>query len=153
MYQKQLRRVERWFDRLASINQGRTHDRSTDYYSDEVYAFFLNCYHLKDWIINDGSVNLSNKKKLVEDLVTNDKHLSVCADICNSLKHLKLNSPPRSGAQPQFAQTHYALNLGGPETTISVKYTVDTAYGSVDAFDLGTECLNAWRQFINKYKL
>ena len=28
---------------------GADHDRESDAYQDEAYAFFLNCFHLKDW--------------------------------------------------------------------------------------------------------
>ena len=55
-YQEQYDRTKRWYDRLTAIDQGRAHDMASDHYVDEIYAFFLNCYHLKDWIKNDGNV-------------------------------------------------------------------------------------------------
>lgn len=32
------------------IYKGRPNDLPSDYYQHEVLAFFLNCYHLKDWV-------------------------------------------------------------------------------------------------------
>ncbi len=151
MHQEQLRRVERWFQRLAEIDQGKIHDRPSDFYKDEVYAFFMNCYHLKDWIISDDELNFPEKKNLTERFINHNHHLSVCADICNSLKHLKLSSRPRSGSEPKFAGAHYGLELGGQQPRIKAKYVVETADGPMDAFELATRCLDAWRSFLNDH--
>lgn len=119
----------------------------SDNYQDEVYAFFLNCYHLKDWIKNDENVEITEKEKKVEEFITNTEELSLCADICNSIKHLNL-TVPRSGQDPKFGQRKFNLRVGSPPTTISAKYTIDTSSGPVDAFELATKCLQAWEKFI-----
>jgi len=54
---EQFRRVKRWYTRFKSIDEGRPDTLTLDGYLDEVYAFFQNCYHLKDWIKNDASVS------------------------------------------------------------------------------------------------
>ena len=46
---RQWKRVGRWFERFSNTARGRDHDRESDAYQDEAYAFFLNCFHLKDW--------------------------------------------------------------------------------------------------------
>ena len=145
-YLEQFNRMKRWYQRLVSTDQGRPHHLTSDYYQDEVYAFFQNCYHLKDWIKNDESVGTAAKNK-VEEFINNSKELSICADICNSTKHLKLTTP-RSDKDPQFGQRKFHLGVGGPPTTISVEYTIDTSSGPVDAFELATKCLQAWKKFI-----
>jgi len=144
-YQEQFTRVKRWYKRFVTINEGRLHDLESDNYQDEVYAFFLNCYHLKDWIKNDKNVGTAAAK--VEDFVDNNEELSICADICNSLKHLKLTTS-RSGQDPKFGQRKFYLRVGSPPTTISAKYTIDTSSGPIDAFELATKCLQAWESFI-----
>ncbi len=144
-YLEQFERVKRWYNRLVKIDQGRQHDLPSDCYQDEVYAFFLNCYHLKDWIKNDKSVGAAAEK--VEQFIDNNKELSLCADICNGIKHLRLTRT-RSRQDPRFGKRNFNLGLGGPETTISVKYSIDTLSGLVDAFELATKCLQAWEKFI-----
>jgi hypothetical protein len=52
-YLEQYRRMIRSYERFASIDRGRVYEPSSENYEDEVFAFFLNCYHLKDWIKND----------------------------------------------------------------------------------------------------
>jgi hypothetical protein len=74
----------------------------------------------------------------------------LCADICNSLKHLRL-SRSRSGENPSFGATHYKLDVNSG--VISFKHQVVTDSGSVDAFELATNCVGAWDVFLNKQGL
>ena len=144
----QYDRMKRWYERFTVITQGRLHDTPSENYLDEIYAFFLNCYHLKDWIKNDSTVAV-HIQQAVEPYINSNRSLSLCADICNSLKHLHLTSS-RSGENPAFGRKQFALNLGtGIPTTISLKYQVDTRTGPIDTFDLATECVSAWDTFLN----
>ena len=149
-YEKQLARLHRWYERFKQIDQGMPHRFPSEYYEDKVYAFFINCYHLKDWIINDDSIQINRKerKQLVENFINQNECMRICADICNGIKHLKLQRI-RSDKQPEFKSKHYSLTLGGGvEPIISVKFYVETAKGKVDAFVLATECLRKWVEFI-----
>jgi hypothetical protein len=100
---------------------------------------------LKDWIKNDVSVGVAAGK--VEEFINNSEELRLCADICNGTKYLSLVNP-RSGHDPQFGQRKFKVRVGGPPTTISAKYTIDTSVGPLDAFQLATKCLKAWDNFI-----
>src|SRR5262245_46273365 len=98
-YREQYDRMKRWYDRFSNLNSGRPHDIPTENYVDEIYAFFLNAYHLKDWIKNDSAV-LKAVQNSVEPHITNNTSLSLCADICNALKHLHLQTN-RSNQNPE----------------------------------------------------
>ena len=52
-YQEQLERVRRYYGRFKKLNGGMEHIAPSDMYIDDIYSFFLNCYHLKDWLKND----------------------------------------------------------------------------------------------------
>lgn len=145
-YVEQLRRVERWYERFSKINAGQPHERDTEFLRDDVYALFQNCYHLKDWIIQDL---FENKKTVVERFINDNIYMSVCADVCNGLKHLKLDREPRSGAIPEFTSAHYGLDIN--QQTLSAKYLIDTGTAElrvIDAFELATTCVKAARQFL-----
>jgi hypothetical protein len=146
-YQEQYDRMKRWYARFATIDQGRPHDVPSDNYVDEIYAFFMNCHHLKDWIRHD-SVVATPIQQGVEDHINANRSLKLCADICNSLKHLTLTSN-RSRESPTFSKREYRLTLGGDPPTIKVKYQVDTATGPIDAFQLAAECVDAWDAFLS----
>jgi hypothetical protein len=121
-YQQQYKRMMRWHEKFSSLNSGRSHDIPSENYIDDIYAFFLNAYHLKDWIKNDNGIP-KNVQDLVENYINWNEHLSLCADICNSLKHLKLNDSC-SGKNPAFGRKQYGLAIGAGPPTISLKYEV-----------------------------
>jgi len=105
----------------------------------------MNCYHLKDWIINDPVEKVDSK--IAEDYITKNRELSICADICNGLKHVHLKRE-RSKESPEFGKMKAKLCLGTEPTTIAVKYEIKTKSGPIDAFDLATKCMKAWEDFI-----
>lgn len=141
---EQYDRMIRWYGYLIEIHKGRQHDKSTEYYQDIVYVFFMNCYHLKDWIINDPNVNLPSKQ--VEDFINSEDCMKISADICNSLKHLELNRSPRSGKVPKIESRAYTVQI--PNQTIQINYFIETNTGSKEVFELATECIHKWTEFI-----
>lgn len=145
-YLEQFNRVKRWYERFAATNEGREHSAPSDYYEDDVYAFFINCHHLEDWIKKDPDVGPALGK--VKDFINSSWELSVCADVCNGIKHLKRDREGRSKCDPRFGSRAYELKLGEREQTISVKYSIDTSSGPIDAFELATKCFQAWQNFI-----
>ena len=149
-YIEQFDRMKRYFARFKQINDGKTHNQASPNYDDEVYAFFQNCYHLKDWIKNDSAC--SNWSK-VENLINTSADLSICADLCNALKHLTLTKS-RSAENPTFSGGHITLNItdgfGVKESVdIAIKYKISTVSGDIDAFELAERCVAAWERFIN----
>lgn len=144
-YREQYDRMKRWYDKFSSLHDGRLHDVPSDNYIDDIYAFFQNAHHLKDWVRNDHTIPNSVRTS-VEKYINATTCLSLCADICNSLKHLEHRN--RSGQNPKFGTKHYGLSLGAGPTTISLqRYEVMTTSGAVDAFDLATDCVEAWDNF------
>lgn len=145
--------MKRWYDRFAAIDRGRPHNLQSDNYIDEIYAFFLNCYHLKDWLRNDNAAPTS-ARKAVEDYVKTSPPLQICADICNSLKHLKRARDPKSKENPSFGGKKFSLELGWEQSPIiSIKYDVQLNSGSKDAFKLATECVSHWDTFLTTHTL
>lgn len=145
LYRQQYDRMKRWYDRFVALDQRRLHDMPSDNYLDEIYVFFMNCYHLKDWIKNDGTVN-QTVKQAVEPYINSSRPLKLCADICNSLKHLRTSN--RSGENPAFGRKIFGLALGTGPTSVNLKYEINTSTGAMDAFQLATECVDAWDAFV-----
>jgi len=139
--------MKRWYDRFEAIDQGRPHDMPSENYLDEIYAFFLNCYHFRDWLKNDSTLAVHIQQS-VELHINSSRALILCADICNSLKHLRLTRT-RSGENPAFGRKQFAVHLGtGVTTSISLKYVVITENDTVDAFSLATDCVASWETFL-----
>jgi len=150
-YQQQFERVERFYERFNKIDKGRPHDMSSANYEDEVYAFFIFCYHLKEWIINDETVSVP--KNEIEKFINENECLSICADICNGLKHLKRDEDKEhSGLLPEFKNKKISVEFieGDSYPTIGIKFNISTKTKTIDAFELATECLKKWEKFIEE---
>lgn len=149
-YESQLDRVQRYLQRFSEINSGREHNQPSDYYEDDVYAFFQNCYHLKDWIKHDPQCASWTP---CETLIKKSPNLKLCADICNGLKHFKLTRPPRSTEGPYMGGKNINLKINGDGSEesglkISIKFEIRTKSGSIDAFKLAAQCVSEWKSYI-----
>lgn len=122
----QIRRVVRYYKRFEELNSGVLHDRPTDEREDDVYAFFLNCYHLKDWIKKDTALApLGHVEHFVHGKtgVSPCRTLQICGDICNGAKHFIHDN--KSKVQPQPGPKHFALDLSvGAPARVSVMKSV-----------------------------
>ena len=88
---EQWLRVRRWHQRVAPILADPPPPRSPGEAdaADDVFAFFMNCYHLKDWLKND----LADPHPEAEKLVDDTEALRICRDLCNGLKHAGSRAP------------------------------------------------------------
>ena len=148
-YVEQFSRMQRWYERFKNIDEGTAHERSSEEYTDNVYAFFQNCYHLKDWIKNDDTIKLPKGFDIDRDFINKNPAMGLLADICNGTKHLKL-AKERSNESPEFYSKNYSLTLGGQKAVVKVKWNIKTKSGNQDAFQLATECVKKWEEFITK---
>jgi len=154
-YVEQYERMERWFKIYEKINDGILVSPSVTFesvitseiYRDYVFFFFQNCYHLKDWIIYDFNNKAVTKK--VESFVNDNFCMSLCADLCNSIKHLSLKKS-RSKRNPEFtAIPDYTEVKEGKKSFIYIQWFVKANGEYIDAFQIATECMKKWAEFIN----
>ena len=153
-YREQLARTYRYYERLKKLNEGRATEPSSELNMDDIYAFFQNCYHLKDWLKNDPAYTLHSGKE-IEDYVSKSTELCICADICNGSKHLTFNRPPRSGAKPKFGRkiesTGEIIASGKVvDRSFAMFVEVEHPCGRIDAFQLATAALKSWESFIEQ---
>ncbi len=152
-YREQFDRVKRWHVRFQAINDGTQAVSPSNDRVDDIYAFFQNCYHLKDWIKHDPSVP-APVRKVVEAHVNSERSLKLCADLCNALKHLSRDKSDRSKENPDFGKKVIKMELGpGFTTTAGLNYEIETDNGPIDAFVLATQCVSAWETFLSQHKL
>ena len=149
----QFYRAERWLGRLDDICCGKYASRSIAMDAlDYVLTFFLNCHHIKDWLIAGpewcDTVCARTKKLAVEQFVTESKALSICADLCNRNKHFRLDRKRRSGITPELRYITTSDNLATDPRTTTIRVILQTLRGDTDAYALAEECIDAWREFI-----
>jgi hypothetical protein len=145
LWPDQWARVERWFTIFGETNEGRPHDRESDCYRDEAYAFFQNAHHFKDWLKNDPAV--SARVGDVESMIEGSQNLRLCADLCNGSKHLKLTRHKQS-ADTKLGKQDFRLAVGGDPPTISAKYEVESDGKTYDAFTLAQACVAEWKSYL-----
>ena len=151
-YLEQYERMQRSYDRFLEIKPGLTDKISSDY-EDNVYAFFLHCYHLKDWVKNDTSVKsrMPNIGTDVERFINESEALGLCTDLCNSLKRLELKRSS-GGERPTFGlrQYHHRLGLGSGGSIRSEWLVERNNKPPIDAFELATDCIAEWDKFLKR---
>jgi hypothetical protein len=146
MWRQQWDRVNRWYGEFQLTNDGRPHTRNSDYYVDEVYAFFQNCHHLKDWLKNDPTT--IHRCRDVEDVLKASVNLRLCGDLANATKHLQLNQRTHTGDRKiGFGSRHFDLELGDPPT-VNVRFVVESGGQKHDAFDIATKCIEEWEHYL-----
>lgn len=139
---EQFKRVERWYKLLEKVSTGIERNQDSNYYEDIVYAFFQNCWHLKDWIINSKTLDT----KIVHNFIHSNKDLEICRDLANGSKHLVINKPSVS-SDIKINKREYSLTIGRGDPEIKVTYWIEGIPG-VDAFSLATNCYAQWKVFL-----
>lgn len=81
-YSEQFERILRWRDRLNSENI------NYKIYKDNLLAFFMNCWHLKDWL----ETELTTLIKEIEVDIYRSNNLKLCQSIANASKHLNIKN-------------------------------------------------------------
>ena len=156
---EQFKRVERYLEKIES------QDRDSTAYDDDLWSFFQNCHHLKDWIINDQTV--SDKIKgikggNIEDFVNKNEALRICADLANRSKHLRLDRVRDDAKITSRSVTIYppTANIGAPTAgsdsvgTSTCEHTITLRDGGTrKALDVAREAVKAWRSFLSNNKL
>ena len=138
---------------------------------DAATSFFMECYHLKDWLKKDARVK---RPADVENFISKSCGLSVAADLCNSLKHAGLDKQPRSGAHLDQINMAYSIDISisqpgnitfvrnpsdGDTVTISrtrltgrpiatAKVVVTIGGNKYDAPELAARCVDEWDAFL-----
>ena len=139
--EEQIARLARYFRRFKEYEAGLPADTGVSpEHKDLVYAFFLNCYHLKDWIKADPALAALGD---VEAFINSSPELRLCADICNASKHFELTRP-RSNENPEVG----IPNLVVGNKAVVLRYEIATSSGEVDSFELAEACMAAWSKFL-----
>lgn len=107
-----------------------------------VTRFFVECDHLRDWLIGDHASLSELSEGDVHEHFESSWSLQVCNAICNSHKH----HTRRSGMTARIRET--SIGPVGGHVTIEVDWASPTAT-TLDALDLAQQCVDSWRGFLN----
>jgi len=128
----QYDRMHRWYDRVVSAE---TPDQ------DFLLAFFQNCYALRDWLINTGTLNAKD----LNSFVGQSGYMQMCRDLSNGSKHFKIDQAPRD--QDFVILREY----DGPSRP--PRLTLLSNGDQMDLLDLAKKCLSEWDAFLSQHGL
>lgn len=117
-------------------------------YEDDLWAFFMNCWHVKDWVKNDALLPEALRKTVVAaaDSRAASPMVAVCADVANGIKHLTLNRTPHAGGAKI---TTFVMTPAVDGSSVSLNYFIqldDDSY--ITAFDVGRAALMEWKHIL-----
>lgn len=151
---EQFGRVERALERVRS-----NRNREIVEYEDDVWNFFQNAWHLKDWVKNDSNVNQQYRDAVERDVSTVEV-LKICADLANRSKHLRLTRK-RLDADVSKRSTH--IHVGTVHVSPSGEQTTTHGYGELiftiivgdgrefDVIQTAERAVNEWRGLLATY--
>jgi len=149
-YIDQWERVQRWFRIFEDIAYGKSHSFTTEQSLDMVLSFFINCYHLKDWIKNDDECNVDSET--VEDFVKAHSELKLCGKISNGAKHLYFKGKFK-GNEPAFPRKDIDLRIDESGVTIAIRFFVEDQSEEYDAFQIARRSVELWKDFLQSKNL
>jgi hypothetical protein len=145
-YLEQIKRTERWYERFEKIYLDTKKRYDNLYYEDVIYAFFQNCYHLKDWLKNSNVI----EEKRLNNFIDTNEDMKICRDLCNASKHLVL----KSGKDLKLMKLDLPLKTMKGYSHNSNYYCIKEVGGGVhSAFDVAVRCLVSWRNFLKTEKI
>lgn len=144
-YLQQLLRARRFLDRYRLLVFARPGGPRADYYDidDMLWAFFQNCWHVKDWLRHDP---IEPEDKIAAAVKAAEAHfdLLVIADLANGSKHF-LETGRRAGARDSGYQM-----VDGPGGTSGFMPLIEVANGRESlALDVALRGLVAWRSVLS----
>ena len=142
----QYERVGRWHTRIHLAANAGTPDLE-----DFLFAFFQNCYHLREWTLKASAVSRSD----IDKLFNASRELRVCRDICNGTKHPVVDHP---SVDPDFSigreydsqvpsGFRYFIIAGGNVAEPEEKPRFMPSE-KVDLLTLADQCLAVWKSFL-----
>lgn len=144
----QWERVERWKARLDVIREALPGDGPAKTSAlDDVYAFFMNCFHLGDWVWRSGA----KTKDEVRDFIKNDPDMRLCPNVCTGLKHFRVK-PAQALADSNWSTATTYVPIGftadGMRMGLLPARHIVTSSGGRDMFVTADRCVAAWRRFL-----
>ena len=150
LYFNQLSRARRFLDRIAK-RDAPSHEAflaGLDAYQDDMWSFFMNVWHVKDWIKNDDVVPQDVKRKVL-DAAHSSATLMLCRGIANGVKHLL----PGHAEGGKGAVATYIL-FRGDEDAVSFDYHIrrdDDSY--VTVYEVACDAMREWKRILTAQSL
>jgi hypothetical protein len=139
----QWERVGRWHQRAIRLRDKSARFALDAYDQDELLAFFQDCFHLRDWLLESRP----DRRSPVESLFASNPEMGLCRDIANGFKHKRLKHPSHDADFNVVREFDHFLAEANP-TASPIRYWIAADIGGklvkFDIFDLIERCYQHW---------
>ena len=152
-YLEQYERIKRWHKILNEIRLSNASEDKTEYQVDCIFAFFMNCFHLTDWLKHSKT---SLDDKTIDDFINNNDEMKICKYLCLGSKHLTLDKKRHDVSNIVTIGKEwdpFAEVLNNKNPVLNITYSLDTKYGKFNVFELSDTCVNLWEDFLKQNNL
>jgi hypothetical protein len=143
-WQDQWRRVEIGLPRIEAVYEGRSPPDSDEARYD-LYSFFLNCHHLRDWLAADDKSGMDEEE--ARAVVNGSQPLRVCRDLANRTKH------PEDKFDKKTAPVQQNVTVFVGEEKASNSWKIVAPDATYDALDLARDCVTEWHRVLTDRQL
>lgn len=130
-----------------------------------MYNFFMNCYHLKDWLKMNDKIKFSDVENLFDENNGNF-YMKICADLCNGIKHMVADRRSRLDENMKIERGSLITvpltaniianseNIKNPEKIKPVGVRselvcwVSVNNKTYNVFDIATQCMDKWDKYL-----
>ena len=149
--------TEQYKRMLRSLNRIKAADSSTspEIYIDDAMHFFMDCWHLKDWINHDYSIQ-RRRRKVIVDQAHSAAVLQTCAALANRAKHLTLRrgNPRRIKRTSDRMIGSMRLSVSNsqqpPRTIVKIFYLIvnNRRHTKVPMIDVANDAVIKWQEIL-----
>lgn len=152
-YQEQLDRIKRLEEDVEhfSISSDDNFEKAIDAFT----SFFIQCYHLRDWLAESRY-----SRRDIDIFISESFSLSLCRDMANKQKHKTIDK-----YEPQNHLIEHKIDDNSNISTPIVRYydpfRKENRYGIdvqefgtlIDVIDLVKKCIDEWEKFLYIYSI
>ena len=146
-YEEQFNRIKRLRKNIEQFSAAT--DDNFENAIDAFTSFFIQCYHLRDWLISSGY-----EQSIIDTFIRQNTWLSLCRDLANKQKHqeIKRYKPENDFIHDQFfgvstpITRHYDYFIH-KEPRFGIE-----AWGfgmPVDVIEVADKCIEGWNKFLS----
>ncbi len=120
-------------------------------YDDDVVHFFMDCLHLRDWILCDQKLAFDQlRKEALKAEINSHLALRIAADLANGWKHRVRTQQPKVGAEVTKKDVVWEFGTTG----VTVNHEITLGDGSVTSMQsVAFEACQAWDVVLAKFGL